>query len=533
MMRRNLLGSALAFLSFACGHADEPLPSGASATGAGGAGGGGGGGSAPCEPGATEACPYDGPAAAEGVGPCVAATRTCAADGSWGSCAGEVLPAIENCATPEDESCDGQTPACSGDSLWMKSYGDVDWQVANGLAGGANSRLVLVGQFYSSIDLGGGSLTSKGARDVFVGGLDATGSYRFSAAFGGSGTEWVGAKPAPDGSTVVLVTFDAELDLGDVTLSSAGASDFAVLRLDALGNLVFHRQFGGSGNDFPQRIVLDGAGNIYILGNSDMAIDLGGGPLPTSGMTDPFLVELDADGNHLWSKRFGGTESDYGFGLDVATDGSLVITGVFSGAIDFGGGPLETSDPNGAGFLARLDNGGAHVWSRIVEVASDHTIVAADGGVVVAGSFSGTIDFGGGPMTASGPQDGFLMKRDAAGSYLWSRQIGGIGDERCRVIEDPVGHLLLSCRFDDDLALDATTFVTAGSTDLMIAKMDASGATLWARQIGGPDEDEGGLQVDELGNPFVVGGFSGSVDYGAGPFASVGYWDAFILKLAP
>lgn len=87
------------------------------------------GGGAPtfCDPGEIEDCNYTGPANTEGVGPCVAGTRTCLADGSaFGSCGGEVLPAPENCATATDENCDGQTPPCAPDEPIIDLRADND-----------------------------------------------------------------------------------------------------------------------------------------------------------------------------------------------------------------------------------------------------------------------------------------------------------------------------------------------------------------------------------------------------------------------
>jgi hypothetical protein len=60
-----------------------------------------------CTAGDTEPC-YTGPEGTSGVGPCVAGTRSCAADGSgFGECEGEVTPVAETCATPDDDDCDG------------------------------------------------------------------------------------------------------------------------------------------------------------------------------------------------------------------------------------------------------------------------------------------------------------------------------------------------------------------------------------------------------------------------------------------
>ncbi len=67
-----------------------------------------------CTPGSTMTC-YSGPSGTVGIGMCTAGAQTCNALGTgYGPCQGEVLPAAEDCATPEDEDCDGQSPSCSG-----------------------------------------------------------------------------------------------------------------------------------------------------------------------------------------------------------------------------------------------------------------------------------------------------------------------------------------------------------------------------------------------------------------------------------
>src|SRR5687767_13787983 len=72
-----------------------------------GEGGAAAGGSGPCEPGDTESC-FDGPAAKADVGACQSGERACGADGSWGACQGQALPAdAETCDDAEDADCDG------------------------------------------------------------------------------------------------------------------------------------------------------------------------------------------------------------------------------------------------------------------------------------------------------------------------------------------------------------------------------------------------------------------------------------------
>ena len=93
--------------------------------------------------------------------------------------------------------------------------------------------------------------------------------------------------------------------------------------------------------------------------------------------------------------------------------GNVLVTGSFHGTVDFGGGLL----PSGGGadvFIAKLDAGGGHLWSRRAGNAQDQngTSIAADpsGNAFVAGDVFGTVDFGGGPLTSAGGADVFLAK---------------------------------------------------------------------------------------------------------------------------
>ena len=90
---------------------------GSGGTDVGGSGGtdvgGTGGGSSTCTPGTTQSC-YSGPAESLDVGPCHAGTQVCNAEGTgYEVCEGEVIPQAEDCSTPIDEDCNGQTPSCS------------------------------------------------------------------------------------------------------------------------------------------------------------------------------------------------------------------------------------------------------------------------------------------------------------------------------------------------------------------------------------------------------------------------------------
>jgi hypothetical protein len=60
-----------------------------------------------CTPGRVSEC-YDGQDGTAGVGACKKGTRTCTAQGEWGACQGQVLPATEACGDGVDNNCNGQ-----------------------------------------------------------------------------------------------------------------------------------------------------------------------------------------------------------------------------------------------------------------------------------------------------------------------------------------------------------------------------------------------------------------------------------------
>ena len=65
---------------------------------------------------------------------------------------------------------------------------------------------------------------------------------------------------------------------------------------------------------------------------------------PNAGYSDIFLAKFDSNGNHKWSKRFGGSIDDYGYSVSVDSSGNIYGTGYFEDSnVDFGGCPLSSA----------------------------------------------------------------------------------------------------------------------------------------------------------------------------------------------
>ena len=68
--------------------------------------------------------------------------------------------------------------------------------------------------------------------------------------------------------------------------------------------------------------------------------------------------KYDASGVHQWSQRFGGDEFEGPRGIAVDGAGNVIVTGTCSGAVDFGGGALIAADHDI--FVAKYDASGTH-----------------------------------------------------------------------------------------------------------------------------------------------------------------------------
>ncbi len=169
------------------------------------------------------------------------------------------------------------------------------------------------------------------------------------------------------------------------------------------------------------------------------------------------------------------------------------------------------------------------------------------GNVYSTGLFSSTGDFDPGNgvtnLSSAGNYDIFIQKLNPAGELIWVKQIGGIADDVPYGMEiDSDGNIFITGYFSDQVDFDpgvgSTILTTAGNYDAFILKLDSDGNFVWGNKIGSTLGDYAhDITIDETGNVYVTGIFSGTVDFdpGAGTsnLTSVNNnsYESFILKL--
>jgi hypothetical protein len=503
------------------------------------------GGTPPDEPCASvpdRAC-YGGPEETLGIGLCRAGVQVCEADGAgYGACNDEVTPHAEVCATSGDESCDGEG-ACTGALIWAAGGG------GTGMHGGADvdvdrsGNVIVTGRVLGALELGGAKLDADDYQ-AFLVKLDRDGHASWHLVAQGSSAGAAVAADA-DGNVFVGGSFNGTMELGGKSLTAAGQSDIFLAKLDPTGALVWSKRLGGAFSEWVQEIVIDPAGNLVVIGGFEASTDIGGGSLAAVGETDVFVLGLDSAGNHLFSRSFGSASYDYGIGVAVGAGGEIALAGSFDGAIDLGGGALSSVDEDA--FVAVLGPTGDHRWSRrfggVGHDLAKGVGVDPAGNIVIAGLFSNEVDFGGGPLVAEGDYETFVAKLDSAGNHVYSRRFGGpeSAGYAARLAVDGAGNAVAFGLFSGTIVLGGAELTAAGANgasgpeDLFVLKLDPAGSPVWSRQLGSSDRERAyGIGLVATGEVYLTGDFYGTVDFGAGPMtAPVDSWALFLAKLAP
>jgi hypothetical protein len=305
----------------------------------------------------------------------------------------------------------------TGKHRWSKGFGGTSSDLAYGVAADSSGNVYITGYFYNTVLFGGStSLTSKGYYDIFLAAFDTNGKYRWAKGFGGTGTSSYdyGYGIATDGSGNVYITgyTYGGLTFGGATLTGKGSYDIFLASFTPSGTHRWSKLFGSSSSDYGYALATDASGNVYLTGMFYNSINFGGGTLSSKGSNDTFIASFTSAGAHRWSKSFGGSQYEYGYGIDADDKGNVYFTGMFYGSVNFGGGTL-TSKGSYDLFMASYTSSGAYRWARSHgSTSSDYgRSIAADakGNVYGTGYFYYTVDFGGGPLTASST-DIYLVK---------------------------------------------------------------------------------------------------------------------------
>jgi len=348
----------------------------------------------------------------------------------------------------------------------------------------------------------------------------------------------VGSSVAVDASGNVYTVgyFDGTADFNPTgtayNLTTAGWDAVFITKFDASGNFVWAKQFSSSGTDnYGQSIAVDVSGNVFITGTFTGTVNFGTGNLISAGNNDIFIIKLTTAGTISWAKRIGGTLMDNANSIKVDGSGNVILTGTFAGTVDFDPG-TTTSYLSAAGsqdiFILKLNSSGNFVWAKnigsstMVSNCGNCVAVDASSNVYCTGSFNGTADFDPGTgvtnLISAGSKDIFVLKLDASGAFVWAKSFGGSNDdEGYSIAVDGLGNVFTTGYFNGTVNFGTGANLISQGYDIFVLKLSSTGTFVWAKKMGGSGADYGkSISVDASGNVYTTGYFNGTADFDPG-----------------
>ncbi|WP_437666071.1 hypothetical protein [Sorangium sp. So ce1182] len=415
---------------------------------------------------------------------------------------------------------------------------------------------IVIGRFSGTIDLGGGPLVAQGGSASYLAKFDRDGKHLWSKAFplNLSGGQHI-AHNRRNG-LYVGGSYSGNLDLGGRPLPELNGGVAIALLDSGSGKHLWSLGFGDEYEKDLSYVALDTASSLFVSGSMRGTADFGGGPIGDTLVGSGFyLTKWDGEGTHFFTKYIDdGRASLAAGGLAISARGNVVIAGTFEQSFtvvpeDRAKMPLASKGGRDI-FFAMLDPDRTLRWQQAfgdsLDDSASQVAVDGEGNVLLAGTFQGSVAFGGDPLVALGTNPNFFVaKFNVEGVNLYSR---GFGDsdmqDAASVAVDPAGNAVVTGTFRGSIDLDGAVLSSQGTApdasghlaggDVFIAKLGPDGKHLWSLRAGDPDMQEaGGVAVGPGGEVFAVGSFRGTVDFGGGPMVARGQADGYLVKLGP
>ena len=314
-----------------------------------------------------------------------------------------------------------------GNLQWAWADGDEDNDAGYAVATDSRSALYITGKFQGDISFQSGSSptygwSSVGGSDVFAMRFNNAGTLFWVRVFGGDEDD-SGTDLDLDGADNVFVvgTFEGEIDLDPLWTSlevrSRGRKDIFVSVMNVYGDSRWQTAMGSEGSESNAQILVESDASFYLSGEFERTGDfdrLGdGGNVESHGGQDIFIARYSPSRAFQWAYGIGGAQHDTLAGLAQDSFGNLYVLGNYAGTVDFDlrEGTTELTSSGAADiFLAKYtQQGELRRVQGMINPQDDRAralAISATNNVLLAGEYSGTLDFGNGLSTSTGQPDG-------------------------------------------------------------------------------------------------------------------------------
>lgn len=318
--------------------------------------------------------------------------------------------------------------------------------------------------------------------DLWVVKLDHCGTIQWEKSVGGTGYESArDVVQTADGGYMVLA--ETNSTDGGVIAGYGGTKDIWLLKLSPAGNISWQKRIGGNGLDIGNHIEITTDGGFLIAASSSSNDGDIRGNHSTGTYTDGVLIKINAAGVVQWSKCFGGTKNEELFDFEII-NGVTYLCG-FTNSVD---GDIPPNQKNYDMWLLAIDANGNKVLSKIYGGTQNDVAYCmskgADGSLTLAGY---TTSNDGDVSGAKGSQDYWVINVDTRGRLNWQKVLGGTDAEYAKTIitDKDSSYIIGGVTYSNDVDVTGSL----GNGDYWTVKLSRSGNITWKQNWGGSGND--------------------------------------------
>ncbi|MEO6184170.1 MAG: BACON domain-containing carbohydrate-binding protein, partial [Verrucomicrobiota bacterium] len=357
--------------------------------------------------------------------------------------------------------------SAAGKSIWSKWLSGTGQAKAVALDEAGN--IYLGGSFSGTVDFDSVLLSASGVADGFVSKYSADGVQLWARSFGGVGDDSVNSIALHEDTIGLVGVFTSSINFGDSaenSLTASGAKDIFVAKLSsANGQHVWSQQFGSTADDEVKSMAIDLLGNIAISGEFHGGIDFGGGLLSGEDVNG-FAAMFSKAGLPIWSNQL----NNSGNGLAIDNQGNVFITG---SSVDNVRGGKSSYLAKFTGAMSLQP--GSYLWSKQIDAPSslaESVTVDNKGNVSVSGSHLKVADSLNQIETNSALTDIFVTKFSSEGTQLWSKSFGSSGSANSfGLCHDASDNVIIAGTFSGSTDFGGGKQTSSGESDFLVLKL--------------------------------------------------------------
>ncbi len=380
-------------------------------------------------------------------------------------------------------------------------------------------------------------------QDVIVGKLDSAGNKVWvnqSNAFNTTGTENTSVIAVGKTSGNVYVAYSTQGTTPGNTFT--GVFDIVVMKFNAAGALQWIKQaatFNTTQSDYVPSIILDSNENVIVSYITEGIIPGGTAPSGGTGGRDLVLFKMNSSGTLLWAKQNGTFNSSTGeyFPIQVVTDASdnIILTYTVLGTAPDGTNVLNGGSATWDVVLAKFDSSGTRLWTKQNSTfntsggeGNPAIVCDSNRNILLTYTTNAAVPSG---TFGGGTSDIIVAKFDGSGNTVWVKQTNLVNDGA----SPGGGSIAVDAQNSVYIAFSNTSYtgqLNAGSSDVSIAKFDSSGNFIWVGQNTEMNatggEDLPTMRIDSNYNIYLLQQVGGNI---AGS-TNTGALDIVITKLS-